>query len=69
MQELTSTEVEHELGEEGELTRELEAARVVLLVLSEPGDQLDQHAIDPAYHIDGFFTLCLEHGLSRHYHS
>lgn len=47
MEELGATQVEHELREETELARELEAAGVVLLVLCEARHELDQHPIQP----------------------
>ena len=52
MQELTSSEVEHELREETKLTRKLEAAWVVLFVLRESCNEFNQHPVEPPDNID-----------------
>ena len=51
MQELRSAQVEHELGEERELFRHAESARIVFLELSETSCELDKHAINPSDYI------------------
>ncbi len=51
LQELTSPQMEHELGVDAEIVRQAEACRVLLPVISELLAKTDKHSIEPAQNI------------------
>jgi hypothetical protein len=51
LQELGASQVEHELGEDAELSRKAEARRVILPIIRELGTEANQSAIQPSHHI------------------
>jgi len=66
VQELAATQVEHKLREETKLARELEAGRVVLLVLSEASYKLNEHAVKPANHVNLLLSIRFEDRVASH---
>jgi hypothetical protein len=52
VQELGASEVKHKLGEETELSGELEGGGVIFLILSEAGHKFNKQSIQPSNNVD-----------------
>jgi hypothetical protein len=66
LQELTSSEVEHELRVDHEVVVEPERRRVVLPVLGELLAEANQHPVEPPQDVGAVVNLRLEHRDTRH---
>ena len=66
MEELTPSEVKHELRKQAEFSGQLETLGIILLIFSKPGNKLNEHSIQPPDHINRFFLKSLIHSISRH---
>src|ERR1700683_2414753 len=66
LQELTSAQVEHELGIDTEIVSQSEAGGVLLPVVRKLLAQANKHTIKPTQHIRRVVNLGLEHSYSGH---
>ena len=66
LQELTSAEVEHELGVDAEVVRKSEAGWVFLPVIGELLTESDKHTVQPPKNVRGIVNFRLKYSNSCH---